>query len=80
MAKNPQHSNTVADNIKGDVIPCHWLGYYLKDGSFGCVAGGTGYTRKQCETLAEALQPRYYHTLTVIDRGQLNRNPKNFNV
>lgn len=48
MTKNPQHRNTVADNIKGDVIPAHWVGYY--------------------------------HTLTVIDREQLIRNPKNFNV
>lgn len=80
MTKNPQHRNTVADNIKGDIIPTHWVGYYLKDGSFGCVAGGTGYTRKQCETLAKALQPRYYHTLTVIDKEQFDGNPRNFNV
>lgn len=80
MAKKTQHRNTVADNIKGDVIPAHWLGYYLKDGSFGCVAGGTGYSRQDCDTLAKALQPRYYHTLTVIDREQFDGNIKNFNV
>lgn len=80
MTKKPQHMNTVADNIKGDVITGHWVGYYLKDGSFGCVAGGTGYTRKHCETLAEALQPRYYHTLTVIDRGQFDSNPRIYNA
>ena len=78
--KKQSRKNTVADNIKGDFLPCHWLGYYLKDGSFGCVAGGAGYTRKQCETLVEALQPRYYHTLTVIDREQFDGNPKNYNI
>lgn len=78
--KKQTRKNTVADNVKGDVIPCHWLGYYLKDGSFGCVAGGTGYTRKHCETLAQALQPRYYHTLTVIGKEQMESNTRNYNV
>ena len=75
-----KHTNTLADNLKGGTLPCHFVGYYIKDGSFMVIAGGTAYGRKHCETLAAALQPRYYHTLTVIDKEQFDGNPRNFNV
>lgn len=58
--------NTVADNCLTK-IEANYCGYYLKDGSFVVVAGGTGYSEHKCSMLASALQRNYTHTLTVID-------------
>lgn len=71
--------NTVADNCLTK-IEANYCGYYLKDGSFVVVAGGTGYTEHKCSLLASALQRNYTHTLTVIDGERYAETEKTYDT